>query len=88
MLPGSNVCVQTCPTGFTLNDITKECDGTPQEVFCLEFDNYIQIDWVDGVNGLSVTGEAADNLGIPYPLPAINRGVFFDGRVYFLIDGF
>jgi hypothetical protein len=35
----STVCLRRCPTGFTLNELTRECEGPVDLVFCINFDN-------------------------------------------------
>jgi hypothetical protein len=57
------------------------CEGLPELIFALEFDDRIQYDWVDSVSGIKVLGGSLENdVMADDPIPVSGRGVWLDGK--------
>lgn len=75
--PDSFTCLHQCPTGFTRNDLTNECEGVVDEVLCIEF-NLRSVDWSDADSGVDFIGGTSAIEGGTAPLPVYHRGIYFE----------
>jgi hypothetical protein len=81
MQPAKSFCLQYCPTGYTADDVSKECTGTPGEIDCITFNVMVQDECTGDDCGIKVISGDAD------PTPVYKRGVWFDGNTYAELQG-
>lgn len=86
--PGTDVCLPTCPTGYTANSITNTCDGVAGQVLCFDFD-CVSTSYPTTGSSSSVTGGVSVSAGTSIlpaptndPVPTYNRGLWFNGNAF------
>ena len=82
-LQGYSLCRQQCPTAFPIDDAHTTCQNITSIRYVDGFRfTRVAIDW-EGKNFSLIGGTDQKVKGITDPLPAVDRGVYFDGRKKF-----
>lgn len=81
--PTTNLCMESCPTGFQANAYTNLCEEMSSQYKAVSFDFTISGPWTSTGRDNSVTASYCNP-----PRPIQDRGIHFDGTQTLAVEGF